>query len=1164
MVITSEMTDEQNSKDEKRSRSFGDIPILPEEDSGLNKAVRRKTRPAHPERQRPGRPTPPSTNRSGTTKKRTVPYLALLCVPVAVFLIYLAGAYYLVPLLIKGPLATHLSQQLNRPVSAADVSFAPLSFRLHLAGITVGPDSSRKNDHELCRVAMINGRLQPTSLLQGKVVLEDVEVDRPMATLVRYQDNGYNFFSAGLIGEKNNDNLDILPPWLFIQGLQLTDGTMIFHDLPAGREHRIEQIQLIVPADDGLEKIGGEPTLSAVVNSSPILIRGQRFATADGGRETKLSLQLKELDLQQYLAYLPGAATSLTITNGTTDAELYLTFRNNRRPGSKLTMTGKITTSDLVAQDNNKNFQLKISAAQMLLRAKPLQRLYTIEEFVMVAPQATLTNKQPSGPMNIHSRLVSLLKQTDFGLEIDRLQVDNGSLENDGRKGFHDLHILLTGFRNQTAAKSRSTTSNSAQLTFTASSGDAAIGFQGQLEPSLALTGNISLRDMDTDMLQSYLPATEGIRFSRGKVEFEGTLLTRQEQGKPPAWQITDSTLQIHDFSLHKEDSLLLKGQEISGRKCSVQGDNHHISCRRLIFDNTYFDDAATALLLADKQEAIDKWLPVSFNNLTITNATALIPLPQTGKNETAPRIELSNLQLNLTGLNQEQQDSDNLTVKAAAGGKGKVELSGRMQSNGRGLVQVSATDIDIAPLTPLFSSWFALPVNQGKLQLKGSIQLPANKFIGSFQLDNFSAETRDGPAVRWPQASGAGVTAGLTPFSAAINELSIQQPAFRFPPGDSSLPSGFLKFFKHENNAPTLPPVKIERCTISGGNMQRQPAPSGNQQLTGFTRVEGTLTPLQPAAQSAFMLSGRMNAADFTVTGSTGINSSDNYELEVNRFSLAPFTPMFSKSPAINVQRASADWHFSSPPNDSGLIQLTGIVPMPGSDLSLTLALLTDKNGSFILPVSPEAAGNPDHLLEQGVIARLRQLRLQAVISPRLVLDKFLPDLNLPREIEFLAGESVPDFMEGLEDYAALLERRPRIGLIIRGNYDEKTDRQYLLQVLQEAADAQRELENLGREELRTRLLADEEQHLADMAKQGLPANREKLQQIEQQPDLQPLPQETVQLPVNTLQNLARQRAEATRSYFTNQLRLPADRIKIKEGIAGGTKADLSLIPLW
>ena len=1151
------MTDGRNDKSGKKPRCFGDIPIRPSEET-------LSAKPALPAQQRSDMPPSPSTSRPAPPPARTLPYPALLLIPVALFLLYFSAASQLVPILIKGPLATQLGRQLNRPVSVADVSFAPLSLRLEIKRLAIGPDPSRKDDSGLCTAAVFSGRVLPTSLLAGKVALEDLHIEQPTGNLVRYRNGSYNIFPDRPAGKngKGTSYRTLLPPWLSIQGLQLTDGTIIFHDKATGREHHIRQIQLALPAPDPGKTVA--PTLSAVINSSPFFLHGQRSTAADGTTETRLSLQLNELEPQQYLAYLPVDTTGLAVTGGRLNTALDITFQDNTSSGSTVSVSGIITLTGLVLQDRNKTFQLKVPAAQMVLRPSPLQHLYSIEKLVIDTPQVWLKNSSPPSLIDIYSRLASFLPPDGSGLEIKRLQIDNGSLKNGNQPGYHALHIQLTGLQDKNAAGARGTDFKPAQLSLTAHRGQSTIAFQGLLNSDLEPTGTLSLQNLEPAQLQPYLPPVANLRLTRGKVGLTGTLLTQLQRGKPPVWKITDSRLQASDFSLHSGNSPLVDGRELIGRECNVQLDNQHISCRQLNVDKAHFTGKATGLLLASPRTARPPDRPFSFNNLLITNSTALVPLPTAGDRPGEAGIKLAELNLTLTGMEQEHPERNNLHIQAATDGQGKVELSGQMQRNGRSMLQVSATDINISQLTPLFSSWPALSVKKGTLQLKGRLKIPDNQFIGSFQLNDCTAEKKGGPILHWPHAAGSGVTASLTPFSATLKEFSLQQPTVRLRRQSPDLAAGLLDLFREENNSPVLPPITIEQCTINNGSLQQMSAAPPDRHQINFSGITGTFAPLQPATPSSFNLSGRMDGADFMVTGRTGITSSTDYTLAVNRFPLAPFAPLFSGTLGIDVRDGVADWYFSSPATDSGWIQLQGLTPGPDSQLAMVLALLTDDQDSFILPVPPQSAGFPARLFQQTVIRQLDQLRLQAIISPRLLLDKSLPGLNLPDKVEFAAGETVPDFMEGLEDYATLVKRRPHLGLVLRGHYDERADRQYLLQILQEAADARRELENLRREKLRTRLLDAKQQQLAVPERQGLATDREELQQIREQPDLQPLPRATVRLPANSLQNLARQRANVIGRYLVDQLGIAANRIDIQQGVPGGTRTDLLLQPRW
>ncbi|MBW2328412.1 MAG: DUF748 domain-containing protein [Deltaproteobacteria bacterium] len=1069
------------------------------------------------------------------------------------------------PVLITGPFSEQLSQRLNRPVSVVDVSFSPFTFRLHLAGVTIGPDTSRKNDHELCRVGIIDGRLQPISLFKGKVVVENLHIDQLEANLVRYTDGGYTAFpvDSARAGGQNKGILNILPPWLLIHDFQLTDGTLVFHDLPTGRQHSISRIKVRLPsANRGKNR--AEPTLSAMVNSSPILLRGQRYITTGGKIETRLSLQLKDIHLQQYLSYLPGISNSLTVTSGSVDATLEITFQNNPLSGGGPTVTGSVSISALALEAADTTLQLKVPTAQMVIWAKPLQSLYTVKELVMDMPQLLLPDSHPSSLMNMQTRLASLLNPVDISLRIDRLKVDNGSVTTANYEGWHKLHLLLAGFNNKAAIQSQTINpSPSASLTFNANRGKSTIAFQGETDPSFTLSGKISLQNMDANLQQTFLPTTDGARFTQGKIRLSGELLAKQGEEKQGSWIIINSTLRISNFSLHRQESILVAGKEMIGTGCTIHVDAHQISCQQLSFDRANFAAGAALFLPVNRKKEPENQLLFPYNNLTIHDSTAIVPFSQADKERKDLLVNLSQLNLQLTGMGQKQLGQDNLMLAAAAGKQGKVELSGSMQSNGHGDLQLAAADIDIRPLAPLFTDWLGPQVRQGVLQLKGRLTLPDNRFVGSFQLDDFAADDKDGSAVGWQRASGTGVTARLTPFSAAIKKLFLQQPSLQLSTGGAKLPAGFLTLLKKKDDLAVLPPVTVEQCTINNGLLMRN-AVSPAIHLPKISEVEGKISPLQPATLSSFNLSGKMDSADFMVTGRTGINTSNNFNLKVNHFQLAPLSILFSDLFKIDVHNSSAEWSVSSPSPDSGRIQLTGLTPLPDSDFSLVLALLTDTTGSFSLPVSAQAVADPAGLVGGNVAGHLRQLRLQAVISTRLVLSKFLPELNLPRKIEFLPGETVPDFMAELADYATLLELRPHLDLILRGHMDEITDHQYLLQILQEAADTKRELENLHREQLRTQLLAEEEQRLATLISQGEPAHKDRLHHIEQRIDLQSLPREELQLPDNTLQDLARQRAEVILSYLTDDLMIPADRIELQESGSNGTQVDLMLKPHW
>ena len=121
-----------------------------------------------------------------------------------------------------------------------------------------------------------------------------------------------------------------------------------------------------------------------------------------------------------------------------------------------------------------------------------------------------------------------------------------------------------------------------------------------------------------------------------------------------------------------------------------------------------------------------------------------------------------------------------------------------------------------------------------------------------------------------------------------------------------------------------------------------------------------------------------------------------------------------------------------------------------------------------------------------------------------------------------------------------------------------------HLVEKLQTEADQKRTLENSRREQERSRLIAEEQRRTATLTGMGKSVDPARMEQIRLRADLQPLPEELIQLAGNTLSTLALQRAEVIRNYLVDKLQIPAARIVIEEVSAGGTRVELLPVPLW
>ena len=1116
------MTGQQNTPPEI-TPTFGDIPINLEPQTLAGKPARSRRQPPRPAKQKS-------------------PILLLLSLAAAIAALYFAAVLLVVPMLIRGPAAEKLGHRLNRPVLIKEVSLSPFSFRLHLAGISIGPDLNRKGAVPLCTVTALQGRLLPTALLQGKVVLADVQITRPDMTLVRSPDSSPLEL---LRSSARNSVGKILPSWLLIQGLHLTDGTLNVQDQTNARLYTAQQIQLNLPRSSTNENIS-EPTLAAVVNASPVTLKGRSLRNSDGSTETRLNLQFKKIDLQQAVSYLPDTLAGLNVQSDNAAADLEIILKDTTSAGIKVIVIGTVNAANLSLQAADQAFSLTVPTMQMRIKARPLENHYAITSLTAVAPQLTLTSAQARLPGALQAILCNFLNSNTMGLTIEQLKIDQGTLTLPGNTRWHDLQLLLTNLSNGAAHRSDQSTA----LTLQAGRAKAAIAFQGEITPAQSLAGKLSLQNMDITQLQPFLSKSNTVRFDQGLLQLEGTLLlTQLDTPDRQGWKLTDSSLRISDFSLQKQGQPWAAGKEIRGAECLLQADSSGINCQEIDFEQTDFAQAGSSLFALNDMDSRDGPGFLSYDMLKIFNSSADLPL--------LPQMRLTKLQLQLSGIKQSNPGPENLRMKAVLGARGTLDITGKLQRSGQGVLQLSASNIDVNALPrSLFADWLSPEVRQGTVQLDGRLKIPDLRFAGSLQINDFAAGSDSAPALRWQQAAASDITAKLAPFAATVGRLILEQPSITLPGGEGKLPKSLLTLLKPSSDGPTLPPLNINECVINRGSLSSAAGPAERFNLTN---IEGTIAPLQKDTPAEFTLSGQADRAYWTTTGRADLQGRGEHRLQITDFSFPPAVQaLYADSLQLDVSEASANLTVAT--TEPGTIQLTGTSPLPGSDLALLLALLTDQDRTISLLLPAVNNTDPVDVLTKVVSGLLGRLRLQAAVSPGLVLHTMLPELNLAGTVEFLPGQTIPDFMDGLEDYAVVLAQRPQLALAVRGNFDETVDSRELLQVLQEEADAQLALENIRREQRRAQLVIAQQ----ELANKQNPPPGSRLRLQEQLADLQPLPQTTVQVPPDALLNLARQRAEVLRSFLLNTLHIPEEKIQLLPSAARGSKADLVLLPDW
>jgi hypothetical protein len=240
------------------------------------------------------------------------------------------------PLLIRGPVFSYFSKKVGREVVTNAVYFSPLNGKIALEGLSFVPVSGEQFAPVHC--GRVEARLSLIPLLQGKLSFFAFRAEKPAVRLHRFSDGRLNL-SPDVFTRIHQT---VFKPQgrvrLVTEGLQVINGTVEFDDRPSGRQHKVEEINIKLPS------IGtGTPTtpfFQAVVNGSPLRLSSDNLILVGGSHQ--FSLQLHNMQLANYSAYISPWFGGSTIRSGEADCDLQLSMRDPAGDGLHLDVEGNI------------------------------------------------------------------------------------------------------------------------------------------------------------------------------------------------------------------------------------------------------------------------------------------------------------------------------------------------------------------------------------------------------------------------------------------------------------------------------------------------------------------------------------------------------------------------------------------------------------------------------------------------------------------------------------------------------------------------------------------------------------------------------------------------------------------------------------------------------
>jgi uncharacterized protein involved in outer membrane biogenesis len=242
----------------------------------------------------------------------------------AVFILYgLVGAVILPPVA-KKVIASQLGEKLGRAVEIDRVSVNPYTLEATVHGARIF-EADRKTPFIAFDRLDVNGSV--TSLTRFAPVVDEMTLDGLKVRLVRDGENHYNasdiLARLAVPPKPKGDE----PARFSVSNILISHARVDFDDRPVGAKHQVTDIDIAIPFVSNLPRDLKEfvqPRLSAVVNGSPLHIRGETHPFEDSLR-THVALQLDNVDLPRYVGYSPQKLP-VSLDSGKLDGRIEVQF----------------------------------------------------------------------------------------------------------------------------------------------------------------------------------------------------------------------------------------------------------------------------------------------------------------------------------------------------------------------------------------------------------------------------------------------------------------------------------------------------------------------------------------------------------------------------------------------------------------------------------------------------------------------------------------------------------------------------------------------------------------------------------------------------------------------------------------------------------------------
>jgi uncharacterized protein DUF748/AsmA-like protein len=250
---------------------------------------------------------------------------------------------FVLPGIVKSRAEQRVEAATGRKLAIGVISINPFAWTIEARDLRF---SERGGGETFAAFSSARIAVSPLSLYRRAPIIASARITSPQLRIVRRGANSYNF----------SDLLKWLPrhPRLSLNNLTTTNGSVDFIDqgLPVAKRHELRKVELAVPFITTIPYLADRyitPRLSAVVNGSPLHLEG-KLRPFPRAVEASIAVELKDVSLPYYLAYVPGALP-VRVESGRGSAKVALSYRAAQLENPELALSGSVTLANTKVTD---------------------------------------------------------------------------------------------------------------------------------------------------------------------------------------------------------------------------------------------------------------------------------------------------------------------------------------------------------------------------------------------------------------------------------------------------------------------------------------------------------------------------------------------------------------------------------------------------------------------------------------------------------------------------------------------------------------------------------------------------------------------------------------------------------------------------------------------